>query len=334
MTIRAAITGWGSSLPVGRVTNADLESRLDTTDAWIVERTGIRERRVAAEGETTASLGAAAGNAAIKQAALSPSDIDLLIVTTATPEQPMPETSAFVHDELGLRCGAFDVGAVCAGFTYALITGAALVSTGAHDHVLIVGSETYSRIVDPSDRSTAILFGDGAGAVVLSRSSADGPDGGPGVIAWDMGCDGSGTALLEVPAGGSRLPASGETLAEGRHWLRMDGQEVFRRAVRCVVDSGRATLENAGIGPEDVDLFVPHQANTRIIEAAANRLGIPLEKTFSNLERYGNTSAASIPIALTEAAEEGRLNDGDLVLLSGFGAGMTWATVLLRWGRP
>lgn len=330
MTVRAAIVGWGASLPIGRVTNADLEARLDTTDEWIVERTGIRERRVAAAGETTASLGAAAGNAAIKQAALSPSDIDLLIVTTATPEQPMPETSAFVHDELRLRCGAFDVGAVCAGFTYALITGAALVATGAHDHVLIVGSETYSRIVDPSDRSTAILFGDGAGAVVLGPS----PNEERGVIAWDMGCDGSGAALLEVPAGGSRLPATAATLAAGQHWMRMDGQEVFRRAVRCVVDSGKATLERAGIGPQDVDLFVPHQANARIIEAAANRMGIPLEKTFSNLERYGNTSAASIPIALAEAADEGRLHDGDLVLLSGFGAGMTWATVLLRWGAP
>lgn len=334
MNIRAAVVGWGASLPIGRVTNADLEARLDTTDKWIVERTGIRERRVAAAGETTASLGAAAGNAAIKQAGLSPSDIDLLIVTTATPEQPMPETSAFVHDELGLRCGAFDVGAVCAGFTYALITGAALVATGAHDHVLIVGSETYSRIVDPSDRSTAILFGDGAGAVVLGRSVAQGSSEGPGVITWDMGCDGSGASLLEVPAGGSRLPATAATVAAGEHWMRMDGQEVFRRAVRCVVDSGNATLERAGIGPQDIDLFVPHQANTRIIEAAANRIGISLEKTFSNLERYGNTSAASIPIALTEAADEGRLHDGDLVLLSGFGAGMTWATVLLRWGTP
>lgn len=334
MPFRAAVSGWGAELPTTIVTNADLEARLDTSDEWIVERTGIRERRVAAANETTASLGAAAAAAALKQAGLGPDDIDVLIVATATPEQPMPETSAFIHEQLGLTCGAFDVGAACAGFTYALITGAALISSGMHRRVLVVGAETYSRIVDPEDRSTAILFGDGAGAIVLERSPSEDATEGPGVIAWDMGCDGSAAGILEVPAGGSRLPTSPETLADGRNWLHMDGQEVFRRAVRCVVDSVRATLDRAGFTPGDLDLFIPHQANIRIIDAASSRLGIPADRAFSNLDRYGNTSAASIPIALAEAADAGRLHDGDLLVVTGFGAGMTWSTVLLRWGAP
>ncbi len=202
MPFRAAVSGWGAELPTTIVTNADLEARLDTSDEWIVERTGIRERRVAAANETTASLGAAAAAAALKQAGLGPDDIDVLIVATATPEQPMPETSAFIHEQLGLTCGAFDVGAACAGFTYALINGAALISSGMHRRVLVVGAETYSRIVDPEDRSTALLFGDGAGAIVLERSPSEDATEGPGVIAWDMGCDGSGAGVRAGAAGG------------------------------------------------------------------------------------------------------------------------------------
>jgi 3-oxoacyl-[acyl-carrier-protein] synthase-3 len=251
-------------------------------------------------------------------------------VATATPEQPIPHTGAFVGEGLGIRCGSFDLGAGCAGFVYELVTGSALLTTGNLDHVLVIGAETLSRVVDPQDRGTCILFGDGAAAVVLSRGPADGP----GLIAWDLGCDGSATGLLGIPAGGSRLPATPETIAQRQQFIKMQGQEVFKRAVRAVVDSVKVTLERAGMTVDDVSCFVPHQANKRIIEAAAQRLGISPERTIVNIERYGNTSAASIPLAMAEAADDERIHDGDIVLLSGFGAGMTWGSALLRWGRP
>ncbi len=327
--MRASIAGWGTAVPEHRLTNADLERRVDTSDDWIVERTGIRERRVADPGETTATLAIEAGTAAIKQAGITPEDVDLLIVATATPEQPIPHTGAFVGEGLGVRCGSFDLGAGCAGFVYELVTGAALLTAGPMDHVLVIGAETLSRIVDPTDRGTCILFGDGAAAVVLEQSSDDRT----GVLAWDLGCDGSATGLLGIPAGGSRLPATPETIADGLQFIKMQGQEVFRRAVRAVVDSARLTLERAGLSADDVDWFVPHQANLRIIEAAASRLKIPMERTIVNIERYGNTSAASIPLAMSEAADDGRIGEGDVLLLSGFGAGMTWGSAALRWGR-
>ncbi len=327
--MRASVNGWGIAAPEKRVTNADLEQRVDTSDAWIVERTGIRERRVAAPDETTATLATEAGTAAIKHAGIPPDAIDLLIIATATPEQPVPHTGAFVGERLGLRCGSFDLSAGCAGFVYTLVAGSSLLTTGNLDHVLVVGAEILSRVIDPDDRSTCVLFGDGAAAAVLSRS----PDDGPGVLAWDLGCDGSLAGLLEIRAGGSRLPATPETIAAGEQYLKMQGQEVFRRAVRAVVDSARMTLDRAGVTPSDVAWFVPHQANIRIIDSAATRLGIANERTIVNIDRYGNTSAASIPLALAEAADDGRVREGDLVLLSGFGAGMTWASALLRWGK-
>jgi 3-oxoacyl-[acyl-carrier-protein] synthase-3 len=328
--VRACVGGWGTAVPEKLVTNAEMEERVDTTDAWIVERTGIRERHVAATTDTTASLAIDAGTAAIKHAGIPPDAIDLLIVATASPEQPIPHTGAFVGEGLGLRCGSFDLGAGCAGFVYMLVVGSSLLATGNLDHVLIVGSEILSRLIDPDDRATCILFGDGAAAAVLSRS----PDDGPGVLAWDLGCDGSAAGLLEIRAGGSRMPATPETIAAGEQYLKMQGQEVFRRAVRVVVDSARTTLDRAGVAPSDVTWFVPHQANIRIIESAASRLGIGGDRTIVNIDHYGNTSAASIPLALAEAADDGRLQDGDLVLMSGFGAGMTWASALLRWGKP
>jgi len=246
-TRRAAIAGWGTALPETRLTNADLERLVDTTDAWIVERTGIRERRIAAAAETTATLAVAAGEAAIKQAGIQAEEVDLLIVATTTPEQPVPETSAFVHEGLGLRCGAFDVGAGCAGFVYSLITGSVFLLGGGLGSVLIMGSETLSRIVDYKDRQTCVLFGDGAGAVLLVADH--GPD--PwGLLAWDLGCDGSATPLIELPAGGSRLPTSAATVAAGQHWVRMDGQEVFRRAVRRLADSASAVLDRAVSRPK------------------------------------------------------------------------------------
>jgi 3-oxoacyl-[acyl-carrier-protein] synthase III len=328
--VRACVGGWGTAVPEKLVTNAEMEQRVDTTDAWIVERTGIRERHVAATTDTTASLAIDAGTAAIKNAGIPPDAIDLLIVATASPEQPIPHTGAFVGEGLGLRCGSFDLGAGCAGFVYMLVVGSSLLATGNLDHVLIVGSEILSRLIDPDDRATCILFGDGAAAAVLSRS----PDVGPGVLAWDLGCDGSAAGLLEIRAGGSRMPATPETIAAGEQYLKMQGQEVFRRAVRVVVESARTTLDRAGAAPSDVAWFVPHQANIRIIESAASRLGIGGDRTIVNIDHYGNTSAASIPLALAEAADDGRLQDGDLVLMSGFGAGMTWASALLRWGKP
>jgi 3-oxoacyl-[acyl-carrier-protein] synthase-3 len=328
--MRAAISGWGTAVPDQRLTNADLEQLVETTDQWIVERTGISERRIAAAGESTASLATEAGAAAIKNAGLTPDAIDLLVVATATTEQLIPHTGAFVGDGLGVHCGSFDLNAGCAGFVYELVVGASMLTAGGLDHVLVIGSETLSRVTDPTDRGTCILFGDGAAAMVLSSSSDDGP----GLLAWDLGCDGSAAGLLEIPAGGSRRPASAETVAKGEHYLRMNGQEVFRRAVRIVVESATQALARGGVGVDDITWFAPHQANVRIIEAAGNRLGIPAERTLVNIDRYGNTSAASIPLVLAEAADDGRLQPGDLVLLSGFGAGLTWGSALLRWGRP
>lgn len=300
------VLGWGTAVPDGVLTNADLEACLDTSDAWIVERTGVRERRVIGEGEGTVSLAVAAGASALKSAQLVPDDVDTLIVATCTPDQQLPMTSSLVHAGLGLRCGAFDVGAACAGFVYALV-----VASSMPGNRLVIGAETLTRIVDPGDRGTRPLFGDGGGAMVFGEGGAG------SLLAWDVGCDSSAAHLLEI--------RPGET------WLRMEGREVFRRAVRAVVDSATATLGRAGVSAADVALFVPHQANVRIIDAAAGRLGVPMERTVVNIDRYGNTSAASIPIALAEAADESRISDGDLVLLSGFGSGMTWASALLRW---
>ena len=338
-TISAAITGWGTALPEGTLTNAELERRVETSDEWITERTGIKERRFALEGDTTSSLAIEAGAAAIKKAGLVPGDIDLMVMATTTPDQIIPHTGSFVSDGIGLRCGSFDLNAACAGFVYALVVGASMLATGNLRHVLVVGAETLSRVTDPYDRGTCILFGDGAAAFVISSvddSSAHTPeittDDTPGLLAWDLGCDGSLTGILEVPAGGTRRPATHETVDARQHYISMNGPEVFRRAVRVIVDTATLTLERAGVGVDDVTWFAPHQANIRIIESACGRLGLPMDRTLVNIERYGNTSAASIPLVLAEAADDGRLQNGDLVLLSGFGAGMTWASALVRWG--
>ncbi len=321
-----ALTGWAASAPAHRLTNADLEARLDTSDEWIVERTGIRERRIAADDETTATLATQAAADAIKRAGLSPTDIDLLIIATVTPETLVPHTGAYVGERLGLRCGSFDLNAACSGFVYASVVASAMLRTGLQ-HVLVVGAETLSRITDPNDRSTCILFGDGAGAAVWSRTD----DGTDAMLSWDLGCDGSATDVLIMPGGGSAHPVSAATVAAGDHYLKMQGQEVFKRAVRAVVDSARVTLERADVDAADVQWFVPHQANGRIIVSAAQRLGFHTDRVISNLDRYGNTSSASIPLALCEAVDDGRVHEGDLILLSGFGAGMTWASALFRW---
>jgi 3-oxoacyl-[acyl-carrier-protein] synthase-3 len=329
--IATAIAGWGIYAPEHRRTNAELEATLDTNDTWIVERTGIRERRIAAPDESTATMSIAAGAAAMKDAGLTPGDIDLLIVATVTPDQICPSTASFVSDGLGLNCGSFDLGAACAGFAYAVVVASSMIATGGVKNVLVIGAETISRFLNPEDRSTSVIFGDGAGAAVLR--ACDATDTGPGLMAWDLGCDGSAASLIEIRAGGSRMPTTHETISDGDNFLRMQGNEVFRKAVRAVVESATSALDKAGLTADDIDVFIPHQANVRIIEAINQRLGIPMDKTIVNIDRYGNTSAASIPLALVEAAQEGRLQDGDVVLLSGFGAGMTWASVLLRWGR-
>jgi len=302
------LTGWGSAVPPTVVTNADLERRLDTSDRWIVERSGIRERRV---GGTVGTLAAEAGRQALQRAALAPRDVDLLVLATATPDLAVPATSARVHHELGLSGAAFDVNAACAGFVYALAAAYGALATAAARRVLVIGADCLSRLTDPDDRATAVLFADGAGAVVLEATAGD-----DSLLALDMGTDGSAYDLLTCPHGG---------------YLAMEGREVFRRAVRVTVESATAALARAGMTPADVSLFVPHQANLRIIEAAASRLGIPMARTAIVLDRTGNTSCASIPLALAEAAHQRRLAPGDRVLLSGFGAGMAWATAVVRW---
>jgi 3-oxoacyl-[acyl-carrier-protein] synthase-3 len=306
--IGVAVVGWGVALPDATVTNADLEARLDTSDRWITERTGIRERRV---GGTTGELATAAARQALVAAEASSGSVELMVLATSTPDQQLPATASAVQDALGLGCGAFDVNAACSGFVYALVAGAGMAAMGAR-RVLVVGADVMSRVTDQQDRSTAVLFGDGAGAVVLDAVE------GPGqLLGWDLGSDGSLRHLLQADVGG---------------YVRMEGKEVFRRAVRVMIDSSEAALARAGLSADDVDLLVPHQANTRIIEAACERLGIPMARTASVLDRTGNTSAASIPLALGDAAAAGRLSKGDIVLLVGFGAGMTWASAVLRWG--
>ncbi len=307
-TSGVAVVGWGVALPDTAVTNADLEARLDTSDRWITERTGIRERRI---GGTTGQLAAAAARQALVAADASPGSVELLVLATSTPDQQIPATASAVQDALGLSCGAFDVNAACSGFVYALVAGAGMAGVGAR-RVLVVGADVMSRITDQGDRSTAVLFGDGAGAVVLDAVEGSGQ-----LLGWDLGSDGSLRHLLQADVGG---------------YIRMEGKEVFRRAVRVMVDSAEAAMARAGLTLADVDLLVPHQANTRIITAACERLGIPMERTAMVLDRTGNTSAASIPLALGDAAQSGMLAKGDVVLLVGFGAGMSWASAVLRWG--
>jgi len=303
------IAGWGVALPDKVVTNDDLAAVLDTTDEWIRERSGIRERRV---GGTTSGLAIEAGRAALDHAGIGPADVGLLVLCTSTPDQQLPATASTVQNALGLTCGAFDLNAACSGFVYGLVTAYQFVAGGV-DRVLLIGSETMSRIIDWDERTTAVLFGDGAGALVLDSTEGD-----PSLLGWDLGSDGSLRSILDCDIGG---------------YMRMEGKEVFRRAVRVMIDSVNRTMERAGVTADDIALFVPHQANIRIIESANAKLGIPMERTAVVLDRTGNTSAASIPIAVDDAARAGRLAPGDLVLMTGFGAGMTWSSAIVRWSR-
>jgi 3-oxoacyl-[acyl-carrier-protein] synthase-3 len=305
----AVITGWGTALPPKVITNDDLrDSGLETSDEWIRERTGIGQRHV---GGTTAGLSAESGRQALERSGVDPSEIDVLILATTTPDRTVPATSATVQHELGLSCGAFDINAACSGFTYALIVAHGLIAMGSNK-VLVIGTDTLARITDWEDRNTAVLFGDGSGAVVLE--ACDGPG---QLLGWDLDADGSAERFLYSDVGGT---------------IQMEGKEVFRRAVRIMVDSATKSMNHAGLTAADIALVVPHQANTRIIIAACDRLGISMERASIVLERTGNTSSASIPLALVDAIEKGRINQGDNILLVGFGAGMTAASAVIRWG--
>jgi 3-oxoacyl-[acyl-carrier-protein] synthase-3 len=327
------------------VTNDDLARVLDTSDEWIQQRTGIKERRIAEAGLCSSDLGVVAGRAALADAELSGEDVDLVIVATISPDQIMPATAARVARECGCsRAGAYDISAGCTGFVYALAMATGAVAAGLSQNVLVVGAEAISRILDWEDRSTAVLFGDGAGAAVVSPLEAPGTasetgarragQAAPaGILGFDLGADGTGEQFLTVPAGGSRLPASHATVDARQHFMKMNGNEVYKFATRVVETSAKRVLERCGRTMADIDLFVPHQANMRIIEAAIKKLGVSPERVYTNLERYGNTSCASIPLCLNAARAEGRLKDGDLVLLMGFGAGLTWGACLVEWGR-
>ena len=324
----AEIIGLGVAVPPFVLSNADLETLVDTNDQWITERTGIKERRIAGRGDSTATLGGRAARRALDSAGLGVNDVDMILVATATPDYPLPSAACVLQAELGMTSGsAMDIVAGCAGFTFALATGAGLVSSGVAGTVLVVGAETLSRIVDYTDRSTCILFGDGAGAVVLRA-------GDKGVLGSSLGTDGARSGLLMTHAGGSRLPASAETVSGRRHFLTMEGGAVFKSAVTAMAASSLEAIERSGLTLDDIDVVIPHQANQRIIDATARRLKAPSDRVVSNIARYGNTSAASIPIALAEAWEQGQVKPGQRLLFTAFGAGLAWGSVVVEWTLP
>jgi 3-oxoacyl-[acyl-carrier-protein] synthase III len=325
--LRAAITAVATYVPDRVVTNADLSRRLDTSDDWIVTRTGIRERRAGAPGETTSSMGAEAVRRLMVERSLAPEDIEALIVATVTPDMVFPATACLIQDRLGLpRTWGYDLSAACSGFLYALTTGAQLVASGAHRRVVVVGADLMSAIIDPTDRTTAVLFGDGAGAVLLEPAEP-----GFGVLDFLHRVDGSGAGDLYMLAGGSRRPASADTVAGREHYLRQNGRAVFKFAVSAMADCVEALLLRHGLAPTHLAAVIPHQANQRILDATADRLGLPRERMISVIERYGNTTAATLPLALEEAVRCGRLRRGDLVVFVAVGAGLTLGATLVRW---
>ena len=324
--MRARIVGTGSYVPERVLTNADLERMVATSDSWIVERTGIRERRIAAPGEACSDLGTKAAERALEAAGLTAADLDLILVATCTGDSPLPSTACLIQHRLGaVRAAACDISAACCGFVYALAVGEAYVKTGLR-HILVVGAEVMSVITDWTDRSTCILFGDGAGAVVLGPA-----DGDRGILSSHLHSDGNLWDLICVPGGGSRIPPSDKMLADGLQYIKMKGNETFKVAVKTLEESARETLSANHLSMDDLDLYVPHQANARIIKAVADRLELPMEKVVLNMDRYGNTSAASIPLALDEAVRAARVKDGSLVMIAAFGSGLTWASALIRW---
>jgi 3-oxoacyl-[acyl-carrier-protein] synthase-3 len=324
--VAVGITGLGARVPERVMTNDELSTMMETSDEWIVERTGIRERRIAEPGEALSDLALPAAREALGAAGLEGSDLDLVIVATVTPDMAFPATGAIIADQLGAKdAAAYDLSAGCTGFMYAVAQAYGMLAAGLGQRALVVGGDVLSRILDWSDRGTAVLFGDGAGAVVLERV----PEG--GFLGFELGADGSGGPQLYLPAGGSRSPATEETVADRLHFVQMNGREVFKFATRVLVTSAQAVLAECGRTIEDVDVYVPHQANVRIIEYATQKLGIPKEKVVIDVDRYGNTSSGSIPLALADAKREGRLQPGRLVLMTGMGAGLTWGSGLIEW---
>ena len=326
----ATLTGTGMYVPDRVLTNQDLEHMVETSDEWIRERTGIRERRIAAPDQASSDLAVIAGRRALEMAGLTPADVDQVIVATTSPDRYLPSCACTVQAKLGMKRGsAYDVFAACTGFIYGLGIARGMIGTGQADTVLLIGVETLSRITDYTDRNTCVLFGDGAGAAVLQPCAS-----GEGILSVTMGSDGALGDVLEIPAGGSALPASAETVQAHGHFIKMRGRELFKVAVRAMEESLRRSLLEAGVQAEDIDMLIPHQANLRIIDAVQQRLGLPSEKVIVNIERYGNTSSASIPISLDEVVREGRLKPGDNLALVAFGGGATWGGTVLRWTMP
>lgn len=322
------ISGTGRAVPDKILNNQYFVDRLDTTDAWIRERTGILERRVVSPGESTATLATAAAREALADAKMTPADIDAIIVATITPECSFPSTACFVQQALEApQVPAFDIAAACSGFIYGLSIASYMIHSGVYRNVLLIGAETMSRITDYEDRNTCILFGDGAGAAILSAT--DGLDG-PCILHHQLHAQGNGTSMLCVPAGGSRLPPSRMTIDERLHYVKMQGREVYKLAVKCNFDLVDSTIAEAGLDPDDLAIVIPHQSNLRIIESARERLKLPPDRMFTNIQRYGNTSAASIPLGLDECRKNGRIKSGDTILLVAFGAGLTWGSALIR----
>ena len=323
----AAITGWGMAVPERVLTNADFERMVETSDEWIVTRTGIRERRVVGPNDSTTSLSVAVARQALDRAGLTAEDIDLIIVGTCTPDQFLVSQACLVQAELGGNAGAFDLGAACSGFVYALSVGTQFIQTGTYDRILVIGADTLTRFVDYTDRTTCILFGDGAGAVVIEATEEP-----RGLLSTVLGADGAGYKHLYIPGWGAFVPESAGIFPEYRPYLLMNGNEVFKFAVRMMGDAAAEAVEKAGLSFSEIDMLIPHQANVRIIDAAARRLDLPREKVWVNIDRYGNTSAASIPIALCEAEAAGQFKEGDNLVFVAFGGGLTWAAGVVRWG--
>ena len=325
---RAVIIGTGSALPGRILPNSELEKMVDTSDEWIATRTGIRERRVATESESMSTFAIAAAQEALRAAQVDAGDIDLLICATVTPDMPIPSTACIIQDRLGARrAAAFDLAAGCSGFLYGLSVAERFIASPQYEHVLLIGAEVLSKYVDWTDRTTCVLFGDGAGAAVLRAGAPP-----YGVLSCTLRADGALADYIQVPAGGTREPASERTIAERRHYIKMKGNETFKMAVRSMEDSARQALEMAGLTTTDISLFIPHQANRRIIDAIGTRLGLREDQVHVNIERVGNTAAASIPVALDEAVKQGRLKRGDVVLFAAFGTGLTWGAAVCRWG--
>jgi 3-oxoacyl-[acyl-carrier-protein] synthase-3 len=322
----AGIISIGSAVPDKVLTNADLEKIVDTSDEWIRNMTGIRERRIAGENEATSDYAAKAAMVALDRAGLEPTDIDLIIVATITGDMPFPATASIVQNIIGAKCPAFDLSAGCSGWVYALATANGFISSGMYERVLVIGADLLTKITNWTDRGTCILFGDGAGAAVVAPVEP-----GMGLIDFELGSDGAGANSLSIPVGGSRTPVTHEDLDNHRNKLAMEGREVFKFAVKIQCEATERVLAKCGLTTADVDLIVPHQANMRIIESAVKRLGLPLEKFFVNLDRYGNTSGASIPIAIDEAVSSGKIKKGDTIVVVGFGAGLTWAAGVMKW---